>query len=212
MPIRYTVKAGDCISSIAYKHGFSPDTIWQHAGNQNLKQKRQDPNVLKPGDVVVIPDKEIKEVSKPTEQRHRFVLRGVPAMLRLQLLDGKHKPRSNLPYRLIVDGKITTGSTDDDGMIVQDIPPDAQKGTLDVKVGSKTEHYELRLGHVNPHDDLSGVQQRLRNLGYPVSGEAGQLDEQTRNALKLFQGRFKLPVTGEADNATLNILKEIHRC
>jgi LysM repeat protein len=47
MTTRYTVKQGDHLSSIAHEYGF-PDyqTIWNHADNAQLKQKRKNPNVL----------------------------------------------------------------------------------------------------------------------------------------------------------------------
>jgi hypothetical protein len=212
MPSHYTVQQGDCISSIAYEHGLLPDMIWFYAENAELKRKRKDPNVLMAGDVVVIPDMEIKEVSKPTEQRHQFVLKGVPAVLRLQLLDGNHHPRANMAYKIVVEGVASTGSTDDQGMVIHGIPPDAQWGVLEVKAGKKTERYELRLGQVDPHDELQGVQQRLRNLGYPVGAPSGRMDEPTRTALRIFQAQHQLQSTGEPDTATLNKLREVHRC
>ena len=61
MPINHTVRAGDCISSIAFERGFFPDTIWNHGDNSDLKTRREDPNVLLPGDVVVVPDKVKKQ-------------------------------------------------------------------------------------------------------------------------------------------------------
>ena len=68
MPINYQVKQGDCISSIAFEHGFFGDTIWNHPNNKDLKTKRQDPNILMPGDMVFVPDKRLKEVSESTNQ------------------------------------------------------------------------------------------------------------------------------------------------
>ena len=78
MPIKYKVVQSDCIDSISFNYGFMPDTIWNHPTNAELKQKRQNPNILFPGDVVVIPDKTVKEELGTTEQRHRFRRRSVP--------------------------------------------------------------------------------------------------------------------------------------
>ena len=53
----YTVKQGDCFMSIAAANGFLWDILWNHGDNATLKQLRKDPNVLFPGDTIVIPDK-----------------------------------------------------------------------------------------------------------------------------------------------------------
>jgi hypothetical protein len=45
----YTVRQGDHLSKIAKAFGFSDyHTIWDHPNNGDLKQKRQNPNVLLP--------------------------------------------------------------------------------------------------------------------------------------------------------------------
>ena len=64
---KHIVKQGDCISNIAYQHGHFPDTIWNDSKNSDLRQKRKDPNVLLPGDVVYIRDIEAKEESCASE-------------------------------------------------------------------------------------------------------------------------------------------------
>ena len=61
MPVVHKVKQGECISSIAEDYGFSWERIWNDLNNEELKQKRKDPNILYPGDEVVIADKEVRE-------------------------------------------------------------------------------------------------------------------------------------------------------
>lgn len=82
----YQIREGDCISSIAYEHGFFPDTLWNHPDNTELKQNRKDMNLLEVGDIVNIPEKEEKEESAAPEQKHRFRKKGVPAKLRMKIL------------------------------------------------------------------------------------------------------------------------------
>lgn len=84
---KHTVRQGECISSIAFERGFFWETVWKHPENSKLKQERKDPNVLKPGDEVFVPEKEEKQESCPCEKRHRFRKKGVPAILRLRLME-----------------------------------------------------------------------------------------------------------------------------
>ncbi len=83
----HEVRAGDCINSLAAENGLFWEELWNHPKNAELKNKRKDPNVLKPGDLVHIPDIQPRIVTKPTEQRHKFVRKGVPAKFRIRLLE-----------------------------------------------------------------------------------------------------------------------------
>jgi N-acetylmuramoyl-L-alanine amidase len=162
MPVNYKVKEGDCVASISCNHGFHPDTIWNHPDNAQIKVLRKDQNVLFPGDVIVIPDKEIKIYDRPTGQLHQFRRKAVPEMFRLRLawFSG---PRADLPYTLIIDGTVFIGETDGDGIIEHPIPPNARKGKLII---SDDEHYEFQLGSLDPTDEDMGALHRLVNLGY----------------------------------------------
>jgi len=202
------VGAGETTMSLARKKGFFWRTIWDHPENAALKAKRKDPNVLFEDDDIFIPEKRKKEVSKGTEQEHVFKLKGEPAKLKIQLLK-LGKPRANEDYILDVEGKLIEGKTDGDGRVEHFIPGDASSGKLIMKNGK--EIYPLRLGRLDPLDLISGVQQRLNNLGYNCGGEKGELGEKTKEALKKFQAEQKLNETGEADAATKAKLKELSK-
>jgi N-acetylmuramoyl-L-alanine amidase len=205
----YTIEQGDCISSIAYEHGFDWEKIWKHPQNAKLKAERNNPNVLYPGDVVFIPDKEEKWVARATEKRHSFVRKGVPALVRLALVDRDGNPRANERYILDIEGKLFTGVTKADGKIEYRIPPNARQGKLTVGAEGK-EVYTLRLGHTDPVSKVSGVQSRLQNLGYDCGAIDGQMGPATQSSLRAFQKKHGLQETGEPDEATLNKLKEVH--
>ena len=202
----YTVKQGDCISSVAQKHGLFWDKVWNHPKNANLKERRKDPNVLSPGDVVFVPDKDEKEESGATEQRHRFKKKGVPAKLRLQIMEDD-QPRANVDYTLVIDGQFFSGTTDGSGKIEQSIPPNAKKGVLILENDTPV---PLQLGHIDPIDTISGVQARLLNLNFDCGEVNGREGPQLEEALRSFQEKNSLPVTGQADEATRNKLLEIH--
>ena len=126
----HTVVQGECLISIADKYGFFWETLWNHPENAELKQKRTDPEILNPGDLVFIPEKRIKEVSEPTDQVHKYRLKNTPAKFRVRLLDDAGEPRANLQYILEIDGQEFTGKTSSSGEIRVSVPPESQKGTL----------------------------------------------------------------------------------
>jgi hypothetical protein len=210
VPIEHIVQQGDCISSIAAQYGFTPETIWDFPANSELKQKRQNGNVLFEGDVVVVPDKTLREESRPTDQKHKFLREGIPEMLKIILRDARAIPRKNLPYILVVDGVRSEGKTNQDGLLEEPIPPDAREGRLIVGVGENRETYTLKLGHLDPVTEVSGAQMRLNNLGIDCGPEDGELNPKTVEAIKLFQGQHKLDATGELDDATRQKLLEVH--
>jgi putative peptidoglycan binding protein len=202
---QYVVKQGDCILSIAKDFGFFWETLWNDPQNASLKQLRKDPNVLLTGDVVYIRDKQIKEESKPTDALASFVRKGTPAQLRLQLLDRNQQPRANLQYTLVIDGKSQGGTSDSNGWINETMPPNAKKADLIVVDQGVPEKYAMGLGTVDPITVTTGVEQRLKNLGHSTTSGLSQ-------AVKSFQKKYGLPVTGDPDDATREKLKSIHGC
>ena len=207
----YTVHEGDCISSIARDSGHLWQTIWDDPANADLRETRENPNVLLPGDHVTIPERHPKQEAGDTELRHRFVRRGEPSMLRLRiLLDGE--PRRNVPFTLEFDGSQRTGTTDADGKIDEPIPGNAHTARLVVGADDDENRleYELHLGELDPVSSIRGIQARLQHLGFDVGPIDGVLDPRTRDALRDFQTRNHLTVTGEPDDATQARLQETH--
>jgi N-acetylmuramoyl-L-alanine amidase len=204
-----TVRQGDCTESIAFENGLFWETIWNDGRNAELKNERQSPNELLPGDRIFVPDKRKGEVSCATEQKHRFRRKGVPSKLKLVVqVDGE--PIAKTPYVIQVDGKTSDGTTDDKGRIELPIVPNARRAKLRVGEGEDAIEYQLQLGHVDPIESLSGVQERLTNLGFACHGAGGILDEPTVAALEAFQAREGLEVTGEPDDTTREALVRLH--
>lgn len=197
----YTVQQGDCITSIADRYGLLWTTVWNHANNNQLRQLRKDPNVLYPGDQLFVPDLDLKQVDSPTDQKHTFVKQGVPAKLKIRLLD-QDQPRAGVAYQLEIDGALKSGVTDSDGYIEQPLPPGAQRGKLTVGDGSVKDVHQIQFGALDPSDTESGVRGRLVNLGFG--------GDDMKEAIKAFQQKEGIPVTGEADAATQSRLKDKH--
>ena len=221
MPENYEVQSGDCMSSIAFDHGFFWETLWNLPENADLKTQRKNPNVLMPGDIVHIPDLTPKDESRPTDQRHKFRLKGIPEILNMKLLDAFHQPRANVDYTITIDGNSQKGTTDADGSLKMSIPPGAMTGKLVVaspgdKDGKpipgqpKNQVMNLQLGDLNPVTEVSGVKARLTNLGFYMGPIDENLDDDMKRAIRSFQRRKGLAVTGESDAATQSKLLEVH--
>jgi hypothetical protein len=235
----YEVQPGDCIDSIAFRHGHFWKTIWNHPDNQQLKSARKDPNVLLAGDRVSIPDLRPKQESGATEQRHRFKRKGVPAKLRVKFYrpvapepdensgggryDPSHyegppppqpvecEPIANAPFILNVDGRCTQDQSDGEGLVDVPIPPDASVGTIKFYPGMPEEvSFDVSLGGMDPIDTVIGVRKRLNNLGYTCLPVGDEVERSLRDALRQFQTAQDLTTSGEIDRATKDKLKEVH--
>jgi len=207
MANEHTVSQGECFSSIAKEYGFLEQTLWNHPANAELKNKRENPNVLLPGDVVTIPDRQSGEEQASTEQKHVYKARGERIKFNLRVLQND-KPIANENYTLVVDGEQIEGTTDGDGWVRQPIKADAAKGKL---VFARIKHeQELLFGYLDPIDEVTGVQGRLRNLGHYPGEVDGAADGLTETALLGFQHKYGLAETGKPDDATKAKLKEIH--
>lgn len=207
----YVVKQGDCISSIAEETGHFWETIWDDPTNAELREVRRNPNVLLPGDLVTVPAMRQKQEPGQTEMRHRFVRKGQPEVFRVRILRDD-QPRGNEPYTLDVDGTIHEGVTDADGNVQVPIEPEALRAKLTIGSGDDVEEHLFELGELDPITELSGVQGRLRALGFDCGPATGQLNPSTKRVLKKYQSMRKLRVTGEPDEATREKLESEYGC
>jgi len=211
MPI-HVVRQGECFTKIAARYGFGDyRVLYDHPDNAELKKKRTNPNVLEPGDRIVIPDKDVKqEEGLGTGRFHRFRLRRPKKELRLKFERGDGQPLAGEAFVLEVGGQKIEGKTDGDGKIEEKVAVD--EGSAKLTIAGRILHLEL--GHLNPLDaadgGISGAQGRLANLGYNVGPRDGVLGKRTKQALALFQHDMKLEVTGELDDATKKKLEQEH--
>ena len=193
---------------MAKKNGFFWQTVWNHPENSALKQKRKDPTLLHEDDEIFIPEKVTKEVSKGSDAEHTFKIKGTPCKLKLQLLK-LGEPRSNEDYVLEVNGELIEGKTDGNGELEHFIPNDAKNGKLILRDGQET--YPIKVGDLDPVDKVSGIKQRLNNLGFSSGSENDDEDEKYAEAVKKFQAENKLDETGEMDSKTKGKLKKLSK-
>jgi N-acetylmuramoyl-L-alanine amidase len=207
---QYVVKQGDCLSSIAARHGFADyRTIYNHPSNADFKAARPNPNVLYPGDVLVIPDKQSKAVSVATGLSHRFQVKRAKARFRVRFQFGV-----SCKYEVDIEGRRSTGTLDDGAILDVPIAPEASTGKLLIwpssAVGDAPLEYDLILGALDPIDTTSGVQARLKNLGFECGTVDGVVGSKTKRAVRAFQQASRLDVTGEIDDATRQALTTRH--
>jgi hypothetical protein len=212
---KHVVRQGECLSGIARQYGFNDyRTVYEHPDNAALKKQRPNPNILHPGDVVAIPSRKAKSASISTGKVHRFQVVLPKKELHLRLLDPEGQPLAHEPYVLTVGDEppIEGKQTDGDGRLKERVALSHAGATLELK--GRT--LRLRFGQLNPlrqgpQNDFSGLQERLRSLGY-TPGNDGALGDKTRMALAVFQIDEGLEVTGEPDEQTLNKLEQRYTC
>lgn len=198
MAKEHKVKAGECLASIAVHYGHLPRTLEDHPANSALREKRRDLYaLLAEEDEIFVPDIATKSEKIPVNQRTRFLRKGVPEVLRLRFADADNKPRKGLLYLFEVDGESRSGKLDEDGWLQEWVPlhVDVAELTLvDPDLGE--EYYELGLSHLAPVEELEGIQDRLRNLGYDFTDRDGVLAEEAYEALARFRKDLSLAEDG----------------
>lgn len=203
---QYVVRQGDSLPTIAAAFGFaSYRTVWEHPENAELRALRADPTVLLPGDVVFIPDVKAGSATVATGQAHRFKLARPKLLLRLRVLDLLGQPLANTPCTLVLDEREETVGTDGDGVLTHEIPVHLQTATLKVA----DTQYELLIGHLDPHDQPTGLLARLNNLGYVVGAPGEEVEEEDLAlAVRLFQWDHGLTIDGVVTPALMEAVRD----
>lgn len=212
----HTIVQGEHISGLAEQYGFSSyKRIWDHGQNAELKKKRQNPNVLFPGDRLFIPDKEEKKTPKQTEKKHPFKLKAEKLKLRLVLEDQYEKPISNASCLLHLESDIHELTTDGKGKIEKEIPATVQHARLIIRTKETCLDemiIPIEIGHLDPVDEMTGQQARLANLGY-FTGSIDALNSPLfLLAVEEFQCDYGLAVDGVCGPHTQAKLKSVHGC
>lgn len=211
MQIHY-VRAGECFSAIAARHGYrDPRKLYEHPANADLRRKRPDYNLLRPGDEVHIPDPSPRVHDVATGQTHVFRMPAATKAVSLRFLAPDGAPRAGLRYVFRVDGEpAREGVTDGHGAVTHEVGLDVEEVLIDLP---PDESYRLRVGALDPMDDpehgYAGVRQRLTNLGFDGAPDDADSDR-ARHAVAAFQLAHDLPPTGVVDEATRRALAAAH--
>ncbi|MEZ4294809.1 MAG: LysM domain-containing protein [Polyangiaceae bacterium] len=210
MPTVHRVRQGECLASIGARYGVSRQAIWDDPGNDSLRERRKSPHVLKPGDDLTIPDKESRDDEVPTGAMHTFEVDIEPVHLRLALKTGGGDPLASKRYRLEIGSLVREGQTDGDGKLEEEIPPEAEQGTLTLFLTGEDDGprrvLPLRIGHLDPLDDKQGLRSRLTNLGLHAPDD----DHSLSKVVHAFQKAHDLDAHGDLDDATKSKLHDLH--
>jgi hypothetical protein len=219
MPKIHIVKQGEYLSGIAKVYGFhSYEKIWHDPANAKLKEERKNPNVLFPGDPLVVPDKEEKHESRATDARHRFQMHVEKLRLRVVIKNESAEAVANADYTLVVESEVERKKTDGAGALEKSIPRGAQQGQLLLKNDQFAIdlNVPVAIGHLDPVDTVTGQIGRLNNLGYDAGDVQEPVDaaakEQFRSAVEEFQCNEALAVDGKCGPQTQAKLKQVHGC
>lgn len=216
MPTEHTIMPGECLASLAHRYGFSSwRAIYQDSANTDLRSQRPNPHQLCPGDRIVIPDRyRDKSIEVATGATHVFRVTRPTITLQLRLTAPDGSVCRGRSYRLIIDDTTSDGKTDSDGILEQHISPYCESAELILWHMEPPEgpgqKLSLRVGHLQPHNDIGGAQARLNNLGMNCRRVDGVLDDTTRTMIKIFQRRHGMLESGELDSITQEKLRALH--
>jgi len=197
----HEVQQGEWLAKIARRYGFGDwRKIYYHPDNAELRRLRPNPNVLYPGDRIFIPERETGEVSARTEMRHQYRRKSPGDSLSIRIwpstrpIDGESPtPVKPMPYRLTIGSSVFEGETDPQGLLqIPKLPPRATEGVLEV-MGCTI---RILIGHLDPVDEITGIQARLNQLGYDAGPVDGILGPRTKAAVAAFQMYNDLEVDG----------------
>lgn len=135
------------------------------------------------------------------------------AYIRFALEDEDEIPYANTKYQLEIDGKKgEIKESDNEGMVEEDAPVGAKKGTLtfwpDASDNEYTIEWDLDFGLTDSAEEESGVAGRLINLGYDLDPES---EEDLKEAVTRFQIDNDIePANGELDDKTRDAIVSEH--
>jgi hypothetical protein len=208
---QHVVRQGDCLFSIAARHGHRWMDVWDHPGNAALKKARNNPAMLLPGDLVVVPPPTETRLTVHAGESHSFRVVS-ETRLKLRFVEQGEPLRDQPVVVETSPGKTIETRTDGDGRIDVAIPLHTTRATVAIGLDGELGFHDIGLGHLDPGTTLSGAQGRLRNLGLyfgPVDGVHSPLLEK---AVRRFQASQSIEADGRLNDATRSALAREHGC
>ncbi|MFL0799397.1 MAG: peptidoglycan-binding protein [Agarilytica sp.] len=219
MATTHTVAQGETLARIAKQHKFASwQTIYNHVENKPFREKRPDPNIIFPGDQLKIPEKEDRMSSGSTNSTHVFrVKKPEIEKFRVKIQNSSGRAWAGKRVVLSVGGQNIDAPIGPNGVLEIELPNgDESEGELKVFMDPNSEEptheFEVQLGHLDPVEELSGVQARCNLLGFDCGVADGIMGSKTRTGVKKFQASEGLDVDGVPGPMTKGKLKEVYGC
>jgi hypothetical protein len=207
----YIVRQGDHVARLAFQLGYAVDELWDHPANDPLRDGGRTADILHPGDVLYVPDRDPWARPLTLEADNPFSGR-IPTV-RVELVfkvDGA--PRAGEAYEVEDAGSPIKGEASAEGLVSFEVPGTARR--VKVVFQEPRAVYHVDVGHVDPVTERSGVFGRLRQLGYlrPDASPEDLSDDDRRGVLGAFQADHGLPPTDTLDDATRALLVRLFGC
>ena len=209
----YVIRQGDYLKRIAHTLGFDADAAWSHPKNAEMADKRE-PNLLHPGDILYVPDPNPKWETLNQGTTNTYAVTVPTTRVNLAFKDA-NGPIANAAYVAEGLGDKQHGTTDGNGMLSLKVPVHVTE--CQVTFPDKNATYPVRVGHMDPIDEPSGVRKRLEHMGYVLRSEGDPLPltdddigARDRAGIIDFQQEHGLNPTGVVDDATKKAILEKH--
>jgi len=207
--VPYVVQVGDYLRQLAGRFGFDADTVWALPENAGLRRQGRTPDMLNPGDVLMIPEPPQKRwLPITTGATNRFTASPIMAGVKVCLCSTKGKPLAGEPY-VVIGADLPPGNLDDGGHFIASVP--TWHRSLVVHLTKRNEQYTIQIGALDPPATRSGMLARLIQLGcFPhQDGADVTVEDHLQAGIVRFQLRYSMTITGKMDVAIINKVTEV---
>ena len=194
---RHEVNQGERLATIALLYGFARwQTVWEFRGNDAIRTQRKSPEILLPGDGISIPTR-LDRWAEVTGGSASYHIRSAAELLRVRFIEADFGGKQQARFvARPANGAEVRGSLEANGTMQIELIPGTRKVSVNLFLDPAAEPfatYELAIGHLDPSDEISGIQARLANLGYYSGPINGELDETTRRGIS----EFRMEILGD---------------
>jgi N-acetylmuramoyl-L-alanine amidase len=222
-PSPYVVTSGEYLTAIAAQNGTTVDEILALPKNADIKNKRPNPEILAPLDIVYLPDVEREWKQLRTGETHTFVSDVPTVTINVILLEEDGTALASKSVTTDPPVSDQPLSTDENGQLTFDVTIDVQR--VQVSVDDTGQQFVLCVGYLDPSDTDTGLASRLRHLGHLGNEDElvdarewllglvnGASDQAIMLGVASFQDANGQDVTGDPTDDVRAAIEDAHGC